>query len=86
MNSQRDGALNPDLLQQYAIVDKEADFENALQNGSGKVLSGGLISVKSDKTKVEKQGKKIENQKNEKSEKKRNKHDHSSKSNKKRKS
>lgn len=83
MKSKLDGGLNPDLLQQYAIVDKEADFENALQKGSGKVLSGGLISIKSDRKKVEKQGKQIENQK---SEKKRNKHDHSSKTNKRRKS
>lgn len=52
-----EGTLDPGLLQQYAIVDREADFENALQNSGGKVLSGGLVSVKSSKTKVEKHGK-----------------------------
>ncbi|KAM7473510.1 hypothetical protein LguiB_020753 [Lonicera macranthoides] len=52
-----EGVLDPGLLQQYAIVDREADFESALQNSGGKVLSGGLVSVKSSKTKVEKHGK-----------------------------
>lgn len=72
-----DGLLNPDRLQQFAIVDKETDFENALQSSSGaKVLSGGVISLKSSRSNTEKQGKKqTEDQK---SEKKRNKHDHSS--------
>ncbi|GFP93320.1 upf0202 protein at1g10490 [Phtheirospermum japonicum] len=83
MKSKLEGSLNPDLLQQYAIVDKEADFESALQSGGGKALSGGVISVKSNKTKAEKHTKQSEN---EKTEKKRSKHDHSSKSNKKRKS
>ncbi|KAL8478874.1 hypothetical protein ACS0TY_030671 [Phlomoides rotata] len=82
MRSKLDVTLNPELLQQYAIVDKEADFENALQKSSGKVLSGtGVISIKSDRKKVEK---KVEE--SQRSDKKRNKHDHSSKSNKKRKS
>lgn len=80
MKSKVDGGLNPDLLQQYAIVDKEADFENALQKGSGKVIPGSLISIKSDRKRTEKP------EKNQNSEKKRNKNDHSSKSNKKRKS
>ncbi|KAL7089884.1 hypothetical protein ACP275_12G004500 [Erythranthe tilingii] len=84
MNAKMAGQMNPELLQQYAIVDKEAAFESALQNGSGKVLSGGTISIKSTTSKVEKkQRKEIEN---EKSDKKRGKHDHSSKSNKRRKS
>lgn len=48
-----DGLLDPDLLQGYAIVDREADFENALQNG-GKVLPGGVISVKSNRNKADK--------------------------------
>lgn len=54
MKTKTEGLLNPDFLRQYAIVDKEEDFENALQNGSGKISSGGLISVKSSRTKVEK--------------------------------
>ncbi|KAL0432042.1 UNVERIFIED_CONTAM: RNA cytidine acetyltransferase 1 [Sesamum radiatum] len=83
MKSKLDGTLNPDLLQQYAILDKEAEFENALQNSGAKVLSGGLFSVKSNRNKNDKHGKEIEKQK---SEKKRNKHDNSSKSNKRRKS
>ncbi|KAL0381550.1 UNVERIFIED_CONTAM: RNA cytidine acetyltransferase 1 [Sesamum angustifolium] len=83
MKSKLDGSLNPDLLQQYAILDKEAEFENALQNSGAKVLSGGLVSIKSNRNKNDKHGKEIEKQK---SEKKRNKHDNSSKSNKRRKS
>lgn len=76
MKSKGNGGLDPDLLQQYAIVDKEADFENALQKG--KLQSGALVSIKSDRKKTDKQTNS--------SEKKRNKHDHSSsKSNKKRK-
>lgn len=81
MNANADGVLNPNLLQEYAIVDKEADFENALQNSGAKVLSGGLVSIKSNRKKVEKEGKSAK----EKSDRKRNKHDHSSKSNKRRK-
>ncbi|KAL1567967.1 RNA cytidine acetyltransferase 1-like [Salvia divinorum] len=77
MKSKGDGGLNPDFLQQYAIVDKEADFEKALQKGSGNLSAGALVSIKSDRKKIDKQ---ID------SEKKRNKHDRSSsKSNKKRK-
>ncbi|XP_057806961.1 RNA cytidine acetyltransferase 1-like [Salvia miltiorrhiza] len=71
--------LNPDLLQQYAIVDKEADFENALQKGRGELTPGALVSIKSDRKSLDKQSN---------SEDKRNKHDHSSsktKTNKKRK-
>ncbi|KAK4430637.1 RNA cytidine acetyltransferase 1 [Sesamum alatum] len=83
MKSKLDGTLNPDLLQQYAILDREAEFEHALQSGGAKVLSGGLVSIKSNRDKNDEHGKQIEKQK---SEKKRNKHDHSSKSNKRRKS
>ncbi|KAL3613465.1 hypothetical protein CASFOL_042728 [Castilleja foliolosa] len=82
MKSKLQGSLNPDLLQQYAIADKEDGFKSALQNGGGKAISGSIISVKSNKTKAEKHTKQSEN---EKSDKKRSKHDHSSKSNKKRK-
>ncbi|KAF2284264.1 hypothetical protein GH714_020135 [Hevea brasiliensis] len=56
MKTKMEGMLNPELLQQYAIVDREGDFENALKNG-GKITSGGLISVKSSRTRVEKHGK-----------------------------
>lgn len=73
--------LNPEQLQQYAIEDKEADFENALQNG-GKISSGGLISLKSNRSKSEKHGNQKESHK---SGKKRGKDDRGSKSNKKKK-
>ncbi|KAK1421208.1 hypothetical protein QVD17_23378 [Tagetes erecta] len=72
-----DGLLNPEFLQRYAIADKDVEFESALQNGGGKVLSGGVISVKSSKTKREKQ-------KDNKSDKKRSKDGSSSKSSKRR--
>ena len=38
--------LNPEQLQHYAIVGREADFEEALQNGDGNISKSGLISVK----------------------------------------
>ncbi|KAI3743601.1 hypothetical protein L1987_61311 [Smallanthus sonchifolius] len=59
---------------------KSQEFESALQNGCGKVPSGGVISVKSSKTKPEKHGKSKDN----KSDKKRSKDGSSSKSSKKR--
>ncbi|XP_058179454.1 RNA cytidine acetyltransferase 1 [Rhododendron vialii] len=77
-----ESSLNPELLQQYAIADREADFEKALRNGGGKVPSGGLISVKTNRNKAEKLGKQKESHK---SGKKSNTEDGSSKSNKKRK-
>lgn len=77
-----ESSLNPELLQQYAIADREADFEKALQNGGGKVPSGGLISVKTNRNKAEKLGKQKESHK---SGKRSNKEDGSSKSNKRRK-
>ena len=55
-------SLNPELLQQYAIVDRDADFENALQNG-GKVPSGGLVIVKSSINKMQKLGNQKESHK-----------------------
>ncbi|MCL7037593.1 hypothetical protein MKW94_023735 [Papaver nudicaule] len=57
MKAETEGALNPELLQRYAIVDREAAFEEALRNGSGKIGSGGVISVKSTKQKKKKEGK-----------------------------
>lgn len=77
LKDKSDGLLNPDFLQRYAIADKDLDFESALQNG-GKVPSGGVISVKSSKTKAEKYEKRKD-----KSDKKRSKDGSSSKSSKK---
>ena len=79
-----EGLLDPDFLQQYAIADREADFEKALQNGGGKVPSSGLVSVKSSRTKMEKHEKQKKNHKS--GEKRGKDHNNSSnKSNKKRK-
>ncbi|XP_024980530.1 RNA cytidine acetyltransferase 2-like isoform X3 [Cynara cardunculus var. scolymus] len=78
MKAKSDGLLNLDFLQRYAIADKDVDFESALQNGSGKIPSGGVVSVKSSKTKAEKYGKPKD-----KSDKKRSKDGQSSKSSKK---
>ncbi|GAV63142.1 GNAT_acetyltr_2 domain-containing protein/tRNA_bind_2 domain-containing protein [Cephalotus follicularis] len=79
MKTKMEGLLNPDFLQQFAIVDREADFDNALQNG-GKLPSSGLVSVKSNRSKVEKRGMQKESHKNGK---KRSKDDRGYKSNKK---
>lgn len=77
MKSKGDDGLNPDLLQQYAIIDKNADFQNVLPKVARKLRSGDLVSIKSRKKKT---GKQINS-----SEIKRNKHGHSlSKTNKKR--
>ncbi|KAL6993075.1 hypothetical protein U1Q18_011194 [Sarracenia purpurea var. burkii] len=85
MKTAMDSSLNLEFLQQYAIADREADFEKALQNGGGKIpsASGGMIiSVKSSRNKAEKPRKQKEGHK---SGKRRNKEDGSSKSNKRRK-
>ncbi|KAK8607016.1 hypothetical protein V6N13_052767 [Hibiscus sabdariffa] len=78
MKAEADGVLNPEFLQQYAIEGREADLENALGNGGEKVLSGGVISVKSSRSRVEKHGK--QNESNKESGKKRGKDSHGSKS------
>ncbi|KAK8653530.1 hypothetical protein V6N13_127525 [Hibiscus sabdariffa] len=78
MKAEADGVLNPEFLQQYAIEGREADLENALGNGGEKVLSGGVISVKSSRSGVEKHGKR--NESNKESGKKRGKDNHGSKS------
>ncbi|KAM7275422.1 hypothetical protein ACFE04_017288 [Oxalis oulophora] len=78
-NKTEEGLLDPELLKQFAIVDKEADFESALQSGK-KLSSSGLISVKSSGNKSEKREKIKE------SGKKRSDDKHSPKSNKKSKS
>ncbi|KAF5727673.1 hypothetical protein HS088_TW22G01369 [Tripterygium wilfordii] len=62
MKPTTEGLLNPEFLQQYAIVDRDADFENALQNG-GKIPSGGLVSVKSNRKKQDKHEKQKEGHK-----------------------
>lgn len=83
MNAETDSMLDPELLQQFAIVDREADFEDAVQNGSRKVAPGSVISVKSHKSsknKVDRLDKKTNLDKNTK---KRNNRDQGSKSNKK---
>lgn len=83
MNAETDSLLDPELLQQYAIVDREADFEDAVQNGSRKVAPGSVISVKSHKSsknKVDKPKNQINLDKNTK---KRNNRDQGSKSSKK---
>ncbi|KAK9130064.1 hypothetical protein Sjap_010551 [Stephania japonica] len=54
MKAETAGLLDPEMLQQYAIADREADFENALQNGAVKISSSGLVSVKSNRTKTAK--------------------------------
>ncbi|KAL0907551.1 hypothetical protein M5K25_021966 [Dendrobium thyrsiflorum] len=53
MKADNEGILKPELLQRYAIVERESDFEKALQSGAGKVPSSGLVSVKSSKLKME---------------------------------
>ncbi|KAF8018616.1 hypothetical protein BT93_H3497 [Corymbia citriodora subsp. variegata] len=82
MKAKTEGFLNPEFLQQYAIVGRESDFESALQNG-GKITSGGVISVKTSREKTEKHKKHKENQE---SGKKRSRNNPGSKSDKKRKS
>lgn len=81
MKRNSEGLLDVGMLQQYAIVDGEVDFAGALQSGGGKIPSGGVVSVKSNKTKAEKHGKRKEKDQ---SSKKRSKED-GSKSNKKKK-
>lgn len=82
MKAKTDNMLDPELLKRYAIVDNEVDFENALKSGGGKIPSGGLVSVKSNRSRVEKHKKEKES---ERSDKKRGKEGHGSKSIKKRK-
>ncbi|PQP97099.1 RNA cytidine acetyltransferase 1 [Prunus yedoensis var. nudiflora] len=83
MRSNTDG-LNPELLQQYAIGDRDAELENALQNGGVKLPAGGVVSVKSSRNKMEEKGKQKSSHN---SGEKRRKHEHgsNSKSNKKKK-
>lgn len=57
MRAGNEGTLNPEYLQQYAIVDREGEFEKALQNVGGKVSGSGLLSVKSNRPEMDKHGK-----------------------------
>lgn len=50
MKSERVGLLDPSILQQYAIMDKDAEIEKALQSGGGKLPRSGIITVKSIKS------------------------------------
>ncbi|KAJ6419565.1 hypothetical protein OIU84_029633 [Salix udensis] len=54
MKSKMEGLLNTELLQQYAIVGGEEEFDDALQKHGGKINPGGVISVKSNRVKPEK--------------------------------
>lgn len=87
MKAESEGSLNPEFLQQYAIVGKEAAFDEALKKGAGKIGAGGVISLKSTKEKKEKKEKKDgkEKESDDKSSKKRGKHDSGSRSHKKKK-
>ena len=71
--------LNPEFLQQHAIVGREEELENALQEHGGKINPGGVISVKPRGVKPDKHGK----QESGRSGGKRSKEDGGSKSNKK---
>ncbi|PHT98849.1 UPF0202 protein [Capsicum chinense] len=82
MNANSEGLLDPELFQQFAIVDREAEFGNALRNGGGKIVPGSVISVESKKFKLEKHS----NPETEKSGKKRSKDRSGLKSSKKRRS
>lgn len=83
MKSKMDGGLKPEEFQQFAIEDREAALEKALQNGGGKIPSGGHISVKSSRSnKMEKHGTHKESHKGGKKRSK-NDHDHGFKSKKK---
>ncbi|KAJ6995635.1 hypothetical protein NC653_012475 [Populus alba x Populus x berolinensis] len=73
-----EGLLNPEFLQQHAIVGREEELENALQEHGGKINPGGVISVK-PRVKPDKHGK----QESGRSGGKRSKEDGGSKSNKK---
>nr|TKS12370.1 UPF0202 protein [Populus alba] len=81
MKSKMEGLLNPEFLQQYAIVGEKEEFD-ALQKHGGKINPGSVISVKSNRVKPEKHGK----EESSRSGKKRGKEDRGSKSNKKSKS
>jgi N-acetyltransferase 10 len=74
-----EGLLNPEFLQQHAILGREEELENALQEHGGKINPGGVTSVKPRGVKPDKHGK----QESRRSGGKRSKEDGGSKSNKK---
>lgn len=57
MKAKMEGMLDPELLQRFAIVDRDTEFERVLQKGGGKIAPGGVISVKSSKDKADKHSK-----------------------------
>nr|XP_027191121.1 RNA cytidine acetyltransferase 1 isoform X2 [Cicer arietinum] len=50
MKSKSEALLAPELLQRYAIEDGESGLDSVLQNNGGKIPTGGLISMKSNRT------------------------------------
>lgn len=48
MRSKSESLFTPELLQRYAIKDGES-FDNVLQSTGGKIPTGGLVSVKSNR-------------------------------------
>jgi N-acetyltransferase 10 len=57
MKSKIEGLLNPEFLQQHAIVGREEELENALQEHGGKIKPGGVVSAKPKGVKPDKHGK-----------------------------
>ncbi|XP_020080248.1 RNA cytidine acetyltransferase 1-like [Ananas comosus] len=51
-----EGNVNPEYLEQYAIVHREGDYEEAFQN-EGKASSSGTLSAKSNRRKRDRPGK-----------------------------
>ncbi|PNY15591.1 UPF0202 plant-like protein [Trifolium pratense] len=49
MKSKSESLFAPESLQRFAIEDGESSFDNALQNTGGKIPTGGLISMKSNR-------------------------------------
>ncbi|KAI8541121.1 hypothetical protein RHMOL_Rhmol08G0037700 [Rhododendron molle] len=62
MKTENVGQLNPELLQQYSIADREAGFEQALRSCST-ISSSGLIIVKSNRDKAVKNNKTADSKK-----------------------
>ncbi|KAI4345160.1 hypothetical protein L6164_012312 [Bauhinia variegata] len=82
MKLKNEGHFTPELLQQYAIADGEADFETMLQNNGGKIPTSGLVGVVSSGSNAKPEKEKGSG----KSDKKRSKHSHDNKSSKRKKS
>ncbi|KAJ1412894.1 tRN [Sesbania bispinosa] len=82
MKSQAETLFTPELLQQYAIEGEESDFQAALQHYGGKIPTGAIVSVKSNKSGVKREKEKG----SDKSNKKRGKDNHNHKSSKRKRS